>query len=121
MTRRRRALFVDASQGASGDMILGALVDLGVPLELLRGALERLPLTGWRLVSRPLARCSLEATKVDVLLDRTDHDHRGWSAIRELIDRDALSPRVRERALRVFRRLIEAEARVHGRSPEVLK
>ena len=60
MTRgTRRVLFVDGSAGASGDMILGALVDLGVPVSKIRAALADLPVTGWTLRSRRVTRAGL--------------------------------------------------------------
>ena len=68
MTAARRVLYFDASQGASGDMILGALVDLGVPLDAIRGALETLPLPGWKLESGKIMRQALSVTKVDVVV-----------------------------------------------------
>ena len=114
MSDAGRLLWVDASQGASGDMILGALVDLGVPLERIRRAIESLPLEGWSLRSRRIVRCGLAAEKVDVEVGRSEPGH-GWEAIRKIVEGGDLTEVVRERALVVFRRLIEVEARVHDR------
>ena len=111
-----RILYIDATQGASGDMLLGALVDLGVPLDRLRRALDTLPLA-FRLEARRIVRAGLAATKLDVLVDEPGPE-RGWHEIRETLEGAALDPRVRERALAVFRRLIEAEAEVHGTTPD---
>jgi len=108
-----RVLFVDASRGASGDMILGALVDLGVPLSVLRTTLEQLDLDGWTIGSRTVERCALAGTKVDVEVAE-DSPARRWRDIEAIIDTPKLAQRVRERSLAVFRRLIEAEAAVHG-------
>lgn len=118
-----RILYVDAASGASGDMLLGALVDLGLPLEALATELRKLPLDGYRLEARRVLRSGLAATKVDVLVDAPGpghhhHPHRGLREIRELLERSALEPAVRERAAALFARLAEAEARVHGASPE---
>lgn len=115
----RRSLYVDASQGASGDMILGSLVDLGVPLEALRETLGRLPIRGWSLGSRRIVRCSLAATRIEVEV-QDDGARRGWGELQEILTTGSLVPRVRDRALRIFRRLIEAEAEVHGQSPETV-
>jgi len=117
MSGARRLLWVDASQGASGDMLLGALVDLGVEPAELRAALEALPVGGWSLEARKIVRCGLAATKVDVTVDEPSA-HRGWHELEPIATHASLAPRVRERARAVFRRLIEAEAEVHGRSPE---
>ncbi len=120
-----RVLYVDAASGASGDMLLGALVDLGLPLEALAAELHKLPLEGYRLEARRVLRSGLSATKVDVVLDPSGHGHghhhhphRGLGEIRELLERSGLEPGVRERAAALFARLAEAEARVHGTTPE---
>ena len=66
MNAGRKLAWIDASQGASGDMLLGAFVDLGLPLEQLRAQLSSLPVDGWELRSRRIVRCGLAATKADV-------------------------------------------------------
>jgi len=108
-----RVLFVDGSSGAAGDMILGALVDLGVPAAHLRRELARLPLTGYALRSRRVVRCGLAARKIDVRVGARDR-RRGMQQIESILRRSGLAAAVRERALEIFRRLIEAEAAVHG-------
>jgi uncharacterized protein (TIGR00299 family) protein len=115
MTRApaRRILHVDGSSGAAGDMILGALVDLGVPLSRVRRELGSLPMKGWRLTSRRVTRAGLVARKVDVTV-RGEHHGRGWREIRRIVEGGDLESGVRKRALAIFRRLIEAEAEVHG-------
>jgi uncharacterized protein (TIGR00299 family) protein len=117
MTRRSPTLFIDASAGGSGDMILGALVDLGVPLARIRRALESLPIEGWTLRGRRVVRCAVAGRKVDVRI-RGHQPHRGWSALKKVVSGGKLEPAVRERSLAIFRRLIEAEARAHGLPPE---
>lgn len=109
----RRVLYVDGSSGAAGDMILGALVDLGVPLSRVRRALQSLPMDGWRLTSRRVTRAGLGARKIDVRV-RGEHHGRGWREIRRIVEAGDLESGVRSRALGIFRRLIEAEAEVHG-------
>ncbi len=116
----KRTLFVDATQGAAGDMILGGLLDLGVPESIVVQALESLPLTGWELSARKIERCALVATQVEVLLREPEQDERNWGALESILSRGQLTPTVRESCRRIFRRLIEAEAEVHGRSPEAV-
>jgi pyridinium-3,5-bisthiocarboxylic acid mononucleotide nickel chelatase len=126
-----RLVYFDCASGASGDMLLGALVDLGLPLDVLRQELAKLPLGGYRLEARAVDRSGLRATKVDVVIDGRDthhhdhppdhphgHDHRGLGEILDLIGGSALDPAVKDRAAALFRRLAEAEAAVHGTSPE---
>ena len=111
-----RAVYFDCPSGASGDMILGALVDVGVSLNALQTELAKLRLPGWRLSAREVRRGAFRATKVDVEADGTPHEHRGLSDIIRILEASGLAPAVVEGAVRVFRRLAEAEARVHGTS-----
>ena len=125
-----RIAYLDCSSGASGDMLLGALVDLGLSVDALRGELAKLPLKGYRIDARKVHRSGLHATKVDVVTEESGlgHDHahghhqgaahRGLREILDLIDKSALEPAVKDRSARLFRRLAEAEASVHGTSPE---
>jgi hypothetical protein len=111
-------------------MLLGALVDLGLPLDVLRQELGKLPLDGYRLEARTVDRSGLRATKVDVVIDGHDHGHahghghdhdhghRGLRDILDLLGRSSLDAAVKERAAALFRRLAEAEAAVHGTAPE---
>lgn len=120
-----RLVYFDCANGASGDMLLGALVDLGLPLDDLRAELGKLPLGGYRLDSRRVHRSGLHATKVDVVVERQarhdhspagaqGHEHFGLPEILSVLDRSALEPAVKERSARLFRRLAEAEGAVHG-------
>lgn len=118
MSKRGSVLFVDASAGASGDMFLGGLVDLGVPLAHIRRGLEGLSLEGWTLRSRRIVRCGLAARKVDVRVRNARHEARGWKAIQRILRRAKLDPAVRARSLAIFRRLIEAEAEAHGEAAD---
>lgn len=115
-----RLVYFDCSSGASGDMLLGALVDLGLPLDTLRADLARLPLRGYRLEARRVHRAGLHATKVDVIVEH-GHGHkpeRGLRQILELIEASALEAPVKARASALFHRLAEAEGAVHGVDPE---
>jgi uncharacterized protein (TIGR00299 family) protein len=110
-----RAVYFDCPSGASGDMVLGALVDVGVPVEALRAELARLGLAGWTLAAREVRRGAFRATKVDVVLDRTvAQRHRNLGDITAILAAGALAPEVVAAATRIFTRLAEAEARVHG-------
>lgn len=109
-----RIAVVDPFSGASGDMLLGALLDCGLDLELLRTELaSRLELEGYEMVAERVVRQGLAGTKLHVRATETQPS-RDWIVIRDLIGSSALPPRVREQALAIFERLAEAEARVHG-------
>lgn len=120
-----RLVYFDCASGASGDMILGALVDLGLPIDTLRAELAKLGLGGFALESRRVHRSGLHATKVEVVTQQPAHApghehaaHRGLREILDLIDRSALGASIKDRASLLFRRLAEAEAGVHGTTPE---
>jgi len=113
-----RVAYLDCASGAAGDMLLGALVDLGLPLDALQSELAKLKLGGHRLEARKVRRAGLQATKVDVVTAEHEHGHRRLSDILELIDRSGLEAGVKERSAALFRRLAEAEAAVHGTSAE---
>lgn len=127
----KRFLYFDPFNGTSGDMILGALVDLGLPLDTLRQELDKLHLEEYSLVAEPLQREGLRGTNLRVQVgdreeDPSPHPHfhnshrhgRTFSRIRELIESSSLDPWVKEKSVAIFRRLAEAEARVHGTSLE---
>jgi hypothetical protein len=115
-----RLLYFDCASGASGDMLLGALLDLGLPLDALEAALRGLPLDGYRLEARREKRGGISATKLDVVVESPPggHSHRGLREIREILEAGGLEPAVRDRALGLFERLAGVEAEVHGTSAE---
>ena len=110
-----RVVYFDCPSGASGDMILGALVDAGVEIEVLRVELEKLGVPGWTLEAREVRRGAFRATKIDVGVDRTaPRVPRHLRDIVGILSGSGLASAVVATATRVFTRLAEAEARVHG-------
>ena len=107
-----RILYLDCFSGVAGDMILGALIDLGVSVGLIRDRLSALPLRGYAISARRTIRQGISGTKFEVKVGR-DHAHRGWREIRGIIEEAALDEEIRDRSLQIFRRLIEAESRIH--------
>ena len=99
-------------------MLLGAVVDLGLPVERLRDELARLPLSGYRLDAERVSRCGLAATQVHVVTDGADTKHRHLRHVVEILDRSTLEGAVKEKAAALFGRLAEAEAAVHGTTPD---
>lgn len=111
--------YFDCPSGAAGDMIMGALVDAGAPFEALREGLHGLDLRGWEIVRHEVRRGAFRATKIDVAIDASaQHAHRTLADILAILERSGLPARVAERARRVFERLADAEARVHGTTRE---
>ncbi len=110
--------YIDCFSGISGDMILGVLVDAGVPIETLRAELEKLNLPGYEITALKVDRGGIAATKVHVCLDKAPQPARRLSDITNIIDVSSLSTNIKQRSIAIFDRLAEAEARVHGTTPE---
>jgi pyridinium-3,5-bisthiocarboxylic acid mononucleotide nickel chelatase len=108
-----KVAYFDCASGISGDMTLGAMVDAGVDLARLNAAIGSLGLPGCRLVAEEVRKRGFRATQVKVLYE-PEHAHRHLSHILKLIACSMLSDRQKEFAERIFRRLAEAEAKVHG-------
>jgi len=108
-----RFAYFDCFSGISGDMVLGALIDLGVPVDWISAQLHKLPLSGFSLRVEKTFRSHIAGTRVHVDIDDAGH-FRTWFDIRELIGAADLPEPVRSRSLAVFSRLAEVEARIHG-------
>ncbi len=109
--------YFDCFSGISGDMSLGALLDLGVPLKWLNKTLAGIPLDGFQIKIAPVYRSGIRANQVEVLIE--DHPHeRNFAAIKSIIDKSPLSDTVKSTSISIFARLAEAEAGIHGCTPE---
>src|SRR6266850_7472921 len=117
-----RVVYFDCVSGAAGDMIMASLLDAGVPVAALRTELGKLALEGWELRAREVMKGVFRATKVDVEIDRGAHQHqRSLRDILDILERSTLPASVKERAARIFTRLADAEARVHGTDRESVR
>ena len=114
-----KTIYFDCYAGISGDMTVGALLDLGVPLEHLQAELARLSLPpgSYRLSASRTERRHVEALKFDVAV-HDHHTHRHYGGIDAMIAGSSLPGPVQGKARSIFRRLAEAEAKVHGVSVE---
>jgi pyridinium-3,5-bisthiocarboxylic acid mononucleotide nickel chelatase len=139
-----KTLYLDLCSGISGDMFLGALVDLGVELAQLQQELDKLPLQGYHLHTSRAHKAGIAGVKVDVHLESGHHhgpqtsaspghphqpgrphapdqahaEARNFNQIRQLINDSRLSPWVKQKAGVVFQRIAEAEGRIHGLPPD---
>lgn len=111
-------LWLDPVGGCSGDMCLAALVDLGVPVEELRARLEGLDLGDWELRVSRSSKMGIWGTRVDVVVHGARSDHASWRGIRERIERAPLPEGAKRHARAIFQRLAEAEAKIHGTTPD---
>lgn len=111
-------LYFDCFSGMSGDMTLGALVDAGVPLRELERRLSLIPIKGYKLKAAKVKRAGISATKVDVVLKRSaisgQQSAKRWKDIEKIIKGSRLSAKIKDKGLFIFKRLFEAEAKVHG-------
>jgi pyridinium-3,5-bisthiocarboxylic acid mononucleotide nickel chelatase len=114
-----RIIYFDCFSGCSGDMILGALLDAGLSLDTLKQELAKLDLHGYHLTAEKVRKGAISATQFDVVMDEHVHQHdRSLTDILRLIESSSLSDKVKKESAAVFRRLGEAEGKVHGVSPE---
>ena len=99
-------------------MCLGALVDAGVPLQVIEKGLKKIPVKGYSLSAKKVRRNGISATKVDVALKQMKHGpgpaSRTWKDVRAIIRASSLPDETREKGHAIFKSLFEAEARVHG-------
>ena len=109
--------YADCFSGISGDMFLGGLLDAGLDEELLRTELTKLAIDNYQLHIHREKLSGIAATRFEVLVTGKQPE-RSWRTIRQLIAESSLNQEIRGKALTVFSILAEAEARVHGCSPE---
>lgn len=117
MTPNGRTCWLDASSGASGDMLLGALVGAGVPTDVLQAAVDTVSPEPVVLETERVDRSGFAATRCHVRVPDSV-DRRTWSDVRRLLDDADLDPRVHALATSVFARLAQAEGLVHGLAPD---
>ena len=114
-----RIAYIQPIGGASGDMLLGALVDAGLPLEVLRNELAKLPIGGYAIDAAEETRCEIRGTHLKVRLE--DHTRYSPAALLRAVKESALDPSVKHQAASALRVLWQAEARVHGEPEEALE
>jgi hypothetical protein len=108
-----KVLYFDCFAGISGDMVLGAFIDLGVDPVYLESELNRLHLDGFRIEAEPTLKKGIAGTRCHVILNEDHHHHRHFEDIRQIIQGSELSDAVKATSLAIFKRVAEAEAKVH--------
>lgn len=119
-------LYIDAFSGISGDMLLGALLDLGVDIEALKQELQKLPIKSYTLTCEQTAKNGIWGTDFDVIIDEHEaqeelaHHHHGrtYADIIKMIEGSSLSDNVKHNSLAIFAEIAKAEAKVHHKSIE---
>ena len=118
---RAGCLFLDCFSGIAGDMFLGAVLDLGMPREVLESGLALLPVQGYRLNIGRRQHLGIAGHDLRVELDdhqERHHPHRRFSTVRKMISESELSAKVKERALDIFQRVAVAEGKLHQMPPD---
>jgi hypothetical protein len=112
--------YFDCFSGASGDMILGALMDAGLPLEHLQQELAKLGLSHYELGKTAVVKNGISGSQalVNVEQDHHHHHHRHLADITGIIEKSTLSAAIKQDSIRIFKRLAEAEAKVHNTTPD---
>ncbi|MCA1756527.1 MAG: nickel pincer cofactor biosynthesis protein LarC [Bacteroidales bacterium] len=108
-----KILYYECFSGISGDMNLGAMIDIGVEELYLRNELSRLNLKGWELAVEKEKRHGITGTKVTVIPTREEHHHRHPGDIEKIIEESTLSGNVKRIASAIFREVALAESKVH--------
>ncbi len=106
----------DCFSGISGDMNLGAMIDLGIDKTFLIDELNKLKLPGWELQIQKDQRHGITGTKVTVKQTRHEHAHRYMSDIEKIINDSTLDNKTKELSRKIFMKIAQAEATVHGTS-----
>ena len=110
-----KILYYDCFAGISGDMNLGALIDLGVDAEYLESELAKLHIDGFHLKIERDIRKGISGTKATVIIENPENEkHRHLRHVEEIVNNSTLSQNVKTTALNIFRRIAEAEAKVHN-------
>src|SRR4051812_15203829 len=112
-----RIAYLDCASGISGDMTLGALIDAGADLAAIQSGIDTLGLPSCRLVRTEVKKQGFRATQITVEHE-PEHEHRHLHHITAMIDGSALSERAKNLGKRIFQKLAEAEAKVHGSTIE---
>ena len=127
-----KILYYDCFAGISGDMNLGALIDMGVPATYLNEELRKLKVSGYKLEWEPSVKMGISGTRVNVILEHKhtlqkeghhhggshSHHHRNLKDIQEIILSSPLSDFVKTKSLEIFQHIAEAEAKIHSKPIE---
>ncbi len=107
--------YFDCFSGASGDMIIGALLDSGLDLEALKNELSKLNLSHYQLDVEPVIKGAIGGSKALIAVDQEHHGHyhRKLSDIKEIIEGSEIDDAIKTKSIAIFTRLAEAEAKVH--------
>jgi len=107
-------LYYDCFSGISGDMNLGALVDLGADVNFLKNELGKLNIKGYEIDIKKDQRNGITGTNLNVNITEKQHHHTHYSDIKKMIEESKLSNRVKIDSIQIFKKIAEAEAKIHN-------
>lgn len=110
--------YLDCFSGISGDMFVGALIDLGLSFEELEQNLQSLPVDGYRLETKKEARNQILGTRFLVISEKKDQPHRNLQSVREIIAQGKFDKSVKKKSIEIFENIASVEGAVHGLPPE---
>ena len=113
-----RIAYFDCFSGISGDMILGAFLDLGLDLDTLSGHLAKMKLGDYKLAVSREKRGAISGTRLNIQVEEGKQPHRSMAQIREMIGESRLPGKVKQTSLAMLERLAEVEGNLHQQSPE---
>ena len=112
-----KILYIDCFSGISGDMMIGAMIDIGIKLDYLRTELKKLNLDGYRIEARKVKAGPISAQKFDVGITGKQ-PHRNYENIKSIINSSSLDSKIKKISLNIFECIAIAEAKVHDQEKE---
>ena len=107
--------YFDCFSGISGDMIIGAFIDLGLDVNFLKKELEKLNLRNYKITAKKIVKNGISATKFDVIVDKHSHEERNLKEINEIIDKSELGNETKNTIKKIFHKIASAESKIHNK------
>src|SRR3989344_9137578 len=107
--------YFDSFSGISGDMIIGALIDIGLDFNYLKKELNKLKLKNYRIEAKKIIKNGIDAIKFDVISNRNSHEERNLKEINKIIDNSKLDNKIKNIVKKIFLKIAQAEAKIHNK------
>ena len=107
--------YFDSFSGISGDMIIGALIDIGLDFNYLKKELNKLKLKNYRIEAKKIIKNGIDAIKFDVISNRNSHEERNLKEINKIIDNSKLDNKIKNIIKKIFLKIAQAEAKIHNK------
>ncbi len=109
-----KTLYLDCYSGIAGDMLLGALIDAGLDIKLLKKELDKLNLKGYKITAKKILKKGISATKFVVEITQKQHHERNIQDIFSIIDKSSLSEQIKQTSKKIFSKIADAESKIHN-------